>query len=437
MAKRAIKREEIIYYLQDEGFKEIKAAEKVLQWYKKASELPSCLKTIHKKRGLGVFSEEKGAVLIIALIFLILLTALGTAAIYNTTTEVKIASNTKVASVSLYIAEGGMEAVKSQLNQSAINFFSIDGGTNRSITGDYVYTTSADIYTAKTLRYPLYWVDNSDNTWKLATKNSDGSFSCNPNCVSPTTLASGNAAWPIYKEFTIGDQKARVFIDTPQWYASALTKVIIPSVSQHIDSNPMKKVSANVEIEFGNNLLIFQSFRDLSTGTAAVDNSTTSDIVVADPNNPTPADSTRDYGIGGTNSTDRITGIYTGADSVRIRKSTDGGVTWVEYALTRTNPTNGTFIIGGESVWGASTSYTANNFVYRTTGSGHIYGAITAGTSGATEPTWPTDIGAVVADGTVVWQEAGCMYSGSAFPVSLTSGHRFKVDVVSSATNCN
>ncbi|MBI5187778.1 MAG: hypothetical protein HZA07_01715 [Nitrospirae bacterium] len=51
MAKRAIKREEIIYYLLDEGFKEIKAAEKLAQWYKKASERPSCLKTIHKKRG--------------------------------------------------------------------------------------------------------------------------------------------------------------------------------------------------------------------------------------------------------------------------------------------------------------------------------------------------------------------------------------------------
>lgn len=416
---------------------------------------------------MSMLKNEKGAVLIIALIFLILLTALGTAAIYNTTTEVKVSGNIKAASVSLYIAEGGMEAVKAQLNKSAIDYFSIDGGSNQSMLG-YTYTTSAGVYTAKTLRYPLYWVDNSDNTWKLATKNSDGSFTPSgvdidgkPTCsyvatntTQPTTLTSANATWPICKEFTIGDQTAMVFLDTPQWYASAPTKVIIPSVSQHVNSNPMKKVSANVEIEFGNNILLFQSFRDLVSGANAADNSITSNIIVGDVNNPS-ADSTRDYGVGGkdetgTNITNRITGIYTGADRLRIRKSTDGGTTWFDYALPQVNSSNGTFILmedpdtksatGGttntitDAGMGWDTDKWANFYVVITNGTGAGQSRLIISNTADTltvNSNWTT-----TPNSTSQYKiNRGCMYSGSAFPVSLTSGQMFKVDVVTS-TNC-
>jgi hypothetical protein len=44
MAKRIIKGKEIIDHLRAEGFKEIKEAEKLLPWYKKASEYAPCLK---------------------------------------------------------------------------------------------------------------------------------------------------------------------------------------------------------------------------------------------------------------------------------------------------------------------------------------------------------------------------------------------------------
>lgn len=42
-----------------------------------------------------------------------------------------------------------------------------------------------------------------------------------------------------------------------------------------------------------------------------------------------------------------------------------------------------------------------------TTRNGHYYTVTTAGTTGASEPTWPTTSGATVADGTAVWTESG------------------------------
>ena len=50
MAKRKLKEKDIVSYLQNEGFKEIKEEEKLTGWYKKASERPSCLKTVQKRR---------------------------------------------------------------------------------------------------------------------------------------------------------------------------------------------------------------------------------------------------------------------------------------------------------------------------------------------------------------------------------------------------
>ena len=56
--------------------------------------------------------------------------------------------------------------------------------------------------------------------------------------------------------------------------------------------------------------------------------------------------------------------------------------------------------------WSASTAATAGQYVSPTTANGHLYVCTTAGTTGTTQPTWPTAIGGTVTDGSVVWTEA-------------------------------
>jgi len=55
------------------------------------------------------------------------------------------------------------------------------------------------------------------------------------------------------------------------------------------------------------------------------------------------------------------------------------------------------------AAWAGTTAYVLGALVLDT---GRIYAVTTAGTSGSTEPTWPTD-GTTVTDGTVVWQDTG------------------------------
>jgi len=73
------------------------------------------------------------------------------------------------------------------------------------------------------------------------------------------------------------------------------------------------------------------------------------------------------------------------------------------------------------NTWQASTSYSVGNWVRPTTPNKHFYKCTTAGTSGATEPTWPTN-GSTVNDGTVVWQDMGVgkLYSYLALSTSRT-----------------
>ena len=55
--------------------------------------------------------------------------------------------------------------------------------------------------------------------------------------------------------------------------------------------------------------------------------------------------------------------------------------------------------------WAASTTYSVGNIRRATLlqNSGLVFQCTTAGTSGSSEPAWPTDIGSTVTDGSVVW----------------------------------
>jgi len=53
--------------------------------------------------------------------------------------------------------------------------------------------------------------------------------------------------------------------------------------------------------------------------------------------------------------------------------------------------------------WAPNTAYSLGDKITPTTKNGNVYECTTAGTSGSTEPTWPTSEGDTVTDGTVVW----------------------------------
>lgn len=55
------------------------------------------------------------------------------------------------------------------------------------------------------------------------------------------------------------------------------------------------------------------------------------------------------------------------------------------------------------SAWAVSTAYSLGDAVRPTTRNGYNYECTTAGTSGGSEPAWPTTPGGTVNDGTAVW----------------------------------
>lgn len=67
--------------------------------------------------------------------------------------------------------------------------------------------------------------------------------------------------------------------------------------------------------------------------------------------------------------------------------------------------------MAGMYTWKATTAYDAG-IVVPTTRNGHAYTAETAGTSGASQPTWPTT-GGTVTDGSVVWRDLGAYWTAT------------------------
>ncbi len=96
--------------------------------------------------------------------------------------------------------------------------------------------------------------------------------------------------------------------------------------------------------------------------------------------------------------------VVQGENSMQCEKVTVTGV-----AIT---PPAGSFASSvalpvGTSTWVASTSYVAGQYVIPTVPTGAFFKCLVAGSSGATEPVWPTTIGQAVVDGGVTWSAAG------------------------------
>jgi hypothetical protein len=87
--------------------------------------------------------------------------------------------------------------------------------------------------------------------------------------------------------------------------------------------------------------------------------------------------------------------------------TTDNTVTWTDLGIN--SPlfeVAGFGFISNPGTWTLSTVYGLGAFVINVAGNGHVYEATTAGTSGASEPTFPVDR-TTVADNTVVWTDRG------------------------------
>jgi hypothetical protein len=67
---------------------------------------------------------------------------------------------------------------------------------------------------------------------------------------------------------------------------------------------------------------------------------------------------------------------------------------------------------------------------------GKIFKCTTAGTSGSSEPSWPTSAGGTVVDGTVTWTEVSILFESGSFTGAEISGANYsRASVTASSTN--
>jgi hypothetical protein len=81
-------------------------------------------------------------------------------------------------------------------------------------------------------------------------------------------------------------------------------------------------------------------------------------------------------------------------------------------------------IIANRGTWAASTAYALNDYVVTASPTNNrLYKCTTAGTSGASAPTWPTTEGGTVSDGTVTWTEQTTAMNAGTFTEASYTGY--------------
>lgn len=89
------------------------------------------------------------------------------------------------------------------------------------------------------------------------------------------------------------------------------------------------------------------------------------------------------------------------------------GNQYVTFQDTTVGPSGLISRISGP-VWVTLTAYTTISYVVPVTANGFYYKCTVAGTTGASEPTWPTTVGTTVVDGTATWTCWGKVLTGNA-----------------------
>lgn len=85
--------------------------------------------------------------------------------------------------------------------------------------------------------------------------------------------------------------------------------------------------------------------------------------------------------------------------------------------------------------WTATTAVTTASYMVPNTANGRLYKCTTAGTTAASEPTWPTTNAGTVADGSAVWTEQTTAMEAGTFPTEITGGAYARVPITASLAN--
>lgn len=99
-------------------------------------------------------------------------------------------------------------------------------------------------------------------------------------------------------------------------------------------------------------------------------------------------------------------------DTHEVKSDVTNEVTGTNYTAGGTTLASKTVTVTAANswatAWATGHAYAVGDIVRPTTGNGHLFRCIVAGTSHATtEPTWPTVSGQTVVDNTVTWAEIG------------------------------
>lgn len=98
------------------------------------------------------------------------------------------------------------------------------------------------------------------------------------------------------------------------------------------------------------------------------------------------------------------------AADVQLQTTTNPGVDNITLTPTDILP-----------AWAGTTAYVIGDAVEPVTPNGYRYVVVTAGTTGGSEPTWPTTVGSQVVDGTVVWQLASATHEPTEIKLATTA----------------